>query len=145
MCTNNRCLLPGFDQKLFFSSRQPLSHGQNVKTEIRMSTFPSCSANTIFLLCKFQNIPLSPEKHQNTKRCSGFTCCSHRSAQTSVNHSPFSAEVLDTPISHNSDLESDSAAAPAGPRVCFIHRVTDGVIQKAVIFTSDSSPRALTQ
>lgn len=40
-----------------------------------------------------------------------------------VNHTPFSPKVLDTPTSHNSSLELESAVAPAGPlAACFIHR-----------------------
>lgn len=70
--------------------------------------------------------------------CSGFTRCSHSSTLAIVNHTPFSPKVLDAPSSHNSSLDVESAVAPAGPLTCFIHHASNGVIQKAVIFSPNS-------
>lgn len=81
------------------------------------------------------NLPFRLKCHFN---CSGFTCCSHSSMLAIVNHTPFSPKVLDTPTSHNSNLELESAVAPAGPLPCFIHLTSNGVIQKAVIFPHNS-------
>ena len=81
------------------------------------------------------HLPFRLKSHFN---CSGFTCCSHSSMLAIVNHTPFSPKVLDTPTSHNSNLELESAVAPAGPLPCFIHLTSNGVIQKAVIFPHNS-------
>lgn len=79
-----------------------------------------------------QHLRIGVKSHFNR---SGFACCSHSSTLAIVNHTPFSPKVLDTPTSHNSNLVLESAVAPVGFLTCFIHRASDGVIQKAVIFS----------
>lgn len=88
-----------------------------------------------------QNILFSssaPEPQIGVEKRNKTLLWSHSSTLANVNHSPFSPKVPDAPVSHNSHLELESAVAPAGPLVCFIHRASDGVIQKAVIFSSNS-------
>lgn len=55
--------------------------------------------------------------------------------QVAVNHIQFFPHQKNSPSSHNSLLDMESAVAPAGLRTCFIHPSSNGAIQKAVIFS----------
>lgn len=125
---------------LLISTQQQSTHPQatawtqSSKKKKKTTKKPKMSKRPVQLLHPW-HLRFRVKSHFN---CSGFTCCSHSSAPAIVNHTPFSPKVLDTPTSHNSNLELESAVAPAGPLTCFIHRASDGVIQKAVIFSPNS-------
>lgn len=99
-------------------------------TQLLNSTFLNYSC--LFQICiSFSNISLS--------QVSEYSLCwfhwFHWLHQAAVNHTQFFPPQKNSPSSHNSPLDMESAVAPAGLHTCFIHRSSNGAIQKAVIFS----------